>query len=66
MVQQLASDEGLQVAHGGVLALETEAELDVSCRRNCVEDSVVGGYVAADGELLRGWGTGDGVVCGHR
>ena len=34
MVQQLASDERVQVTDGGVLAFEIEADLKVSGRRH--------------------------------
>jgi len=61
VVQQLASDERLQVAHGGVLTLEAEGLLEGAGGGESFVDFVEEGDVVEDLSLAEGWGTGDGV-----
>lgn len=63
MVQELASDERLEVAHGCVLALEAESLLHGAGGGEAFVDFVEEDDVVEDLLLLGGGWTGDGVHC---
>jgi hypothetical protein len=61
VVQQLASDERVQVTDGGVLAFESELVLDFAGGGETFVDFMEESDVVEDFSLAEGRGTGDWV-----